>query len=244
MEAPAQEQANGADTPFDLDELAGAHRLADWMFDQFRSAVGSSVVEVGPGVGTFTQRLLDEGVERLMLIEVDPRLCDLLRDRYAGDPRVTVVTEMLPESPTLAAAAGQFDFVLCQNVLEHIDDDFGAAAAMAAALRPGGRLGILVPAHPRLYGAMDAGFGHYRRYTRERLSSVVQGTGLELTALYSFNLLGVLGWMAKKRSGATQLGARSLAVYERIVGLWRPIETRLKPRWGLSLIAQARRPER
>jgi SAM-dependent methyltransferase len=154
------------------------------------------------------------------------------------------VMETLPESPSLAAAAGQYDFVLCQNVLEHIEDDAGAAAAMAAALRPGGRLGILVPAHPRLYGAMDSKFGHHRRYTRDRLRSVVEGAGLELTDLYSFNLLGVLGWWAKKRSGATQLGARSLALYERIVVLWRPVEGRLRPRWGLSLIAHGRRPER
>jgi SAM-dependent methyltransferase len=231
-----------AQSPFDLDELAGAERLADWMFEQFRPLIGPKVVEVGPGVGTFTDRLLETGVERLLLIEVDPRLSDLLRDRYAGDARVTVVTEELPGSPALAAAAGTCDFVLCQNVLEHIEDDAAATAAMAAALRPGGRLGILVPAHPRLYGAMDAGFGHHRRYTRERLRSVVEAAGLELDDLYSFNLLGVLGWWAKKRSGSTQLGARSLALYERIVVLWRPVERRLRPRWGLSLIARARRP--
>jgi SAM-dependent methyltransferase len=235
-----QENADAGHSPFDLDELSGANRLADWMFEQFRPAVGANVVEVGPGVGTFTERLLGEDVKRLLLIEADPRLAGLLEERYDDDPRVTVVTETLPASPTLAAAVGQYDFVLCQNVLEHIEDDAGAAAAMAAALRPGGRLGILVPAHPRLYGAMDTHFGHHRRYTRERLRSVVTAAGIELTDLYSFNLLGVLGWWARKRSGATQLGARSRARDERIVVLLRPRE-RHRPLYVTSRVV-TRRP--
>jgi SAM-dependent methyltransferase len=181
-------------------------------------------------------------VERLLLLEVDPRLADLLRDRYAHDPRVTVVNEGLPDSPALAARAGEWDFVLCQNVLEHIEDDGRAVAAMAAALAPGGRLGILVPAHPRLYGLLDRAYGHHRRYTRERLRDVVDRAGLDLLDLYSFNLLGVLGWWARKRSKSERLGTRSLALYERLVVLWRPLEQAVRPPWGLSLIALSRAP--
>jgi SAM-dependent methyltransferase len=244
MEAPLDERVDAAHAPFDLDELAGARRLADWMFEQFRASIGSSVVEVGPGVGTFTWRLLAAGVERMLLIEADPRLAELLGRRYADDARVTVVGESLPDSPSLSSSAGEWDFVLCQNVLEHIEDDAGATAAMASALKPGGRLGLLVPAHPRLYGEVDRAYGHHRRYTRERLRGVVEGAGLELLDLYSFNLLGILGWWAKKRSRSERLGARSLAVYERLVVLWRPVERALRPPWGLSLIALAKRPER
>jgi SAM-dependent methyltransferase len=244
MGNPLEERVDDAHVPFDLDELAGARRLADWMFEQFRDALGPGVVEVGPGVGTFTGRLLAAGVERMLLIEADGRLAELLDRRYADDPRVTVVAESLPESPALSATAGEWDFVLCQNVLEHIEHDADAAAAMASALRPGGRLGLLVPAHPRLYGDLDRAYGHHRRYTRDRLRRVVEGAGLELLELYSFNLLGVVGWLAKKRSRSERLGTRSLALYERLVVLWRPVERAIRPPWGLSLIALARRPER
>ena len=92
-------------------------------------------------------------------------------------------------------------------MLEHIADDHAAMAAMARTLRPGGRLTALVPAHPRLYGPLDRAFGHYRRYTRERLRDVVEAAGLEVERLYSFNLLGVLGWLAKNRTGGGGIGA-------------------------------------
>jgi SAM-dependent methyltransferase len=229
-------------TTFDLDELAGADRLSDWMFEQFQDAVADPAVELGPGVGTFTARLLDAGVRELLLVEPDPRFADVLERRFGGDPRVSIVREGLPESPALAARAGAFGMALCQNVLEHVDDDGAALNAIAAALRPGGRLALLVPAHPRLYGALDRAYDHRRRYTRELLAARIDTAGLELLDLYSFNLLGVAGWWVKSRLGATGLGSRSLAAYERLLPVWRPLERRLRPPVGLSLIAHARRP--
>jgi len=227
---------------FDLDELAGARRLADWMFDQFRGALAESAVEVGPGIGTFSARLLKAGTRELLLIEPDPAFTGMLERRFGDDARVTLVREGLPESPTLARHEGRFGMALCQNVLEHVDDDAAALRAIAAALRPGGRLALLVPAHPRLFGSLDRTYGHRRRYTRDAVAAVVEGAGLELLDLYSFNLLGVAGWWVKSRLGATELGSRSLAAYEVLLPLWRPLERRLRPRVGLSLIAHARRP--
>jgi SAM-dependent methyltransferase len=227
---------------YDLDELARAQRLADWMFEQFRPLVAGETAEVGAGIGTFSERLLGAGVKRLLLLEPDPELAAELERRFGADPRVELVRESVPGSAALARAAGGFGFVLCQNVLEHVRDDAGAAAELAAALRPGGRLGLLVPAHPRLLGSLDRAYGHERRYSRERLERLIRDAGLELEELRSFNLLGVAGWWWKSRRGAGQLGRGSLRAYEAILPLWRPLERLLRPRAGLSLVAVARRP--
>jgi SAM-dependent methyltransferase len=212
------------------------------MFEQVPRDPGPRVLEVGAGIGTFSARLLDAGAQRLLLIEPEPACVAALEQRFGSDARVEVRAELLPDAPSLRANSGAFDFALSQNVLEHIRDDAAALAAMAGALRPGGRLMALVPAHPRLYGSLDRAYGHERRYTRQRLRSIVTAAGLEIERLYSFNALGILGWWARSRSGARGIGASSLRAYESLLAVWRPIERRVELPVGLSLIVHARRP--
>ena len=50
----------------------------------------STVIEVGPGRGSLTAHLLRR-VDRLIAIEIDPGLATLLRDRFAGETRLTIV---------------------------------------------------------------------------------------------------------------------------------------------------------
>ena len=113
---------------------------------------------------------------------------------------------------------------------------------MASSLRRGGRLGVLVPAGPRLFGSLDLDYGHERRYTRAMLDKVLARAGLKVAELYPFNTLGIPGWWLKSRIGATSLGDRSLALYEALLPLWRPVEERVRLPWGLSLVAHAERP--
>src|SRR5918997_34987 len=223
---------------WDLEQLAAARGLCDWMFAQVEDAVGPTVAEVGAGIGTFTGRLLAAGAEHVLAIGPEPACASELERRFSSDPRVEVAAETLPVSPALETFAGRCDLVLCQNVLEHIEDDGAATASMARALRPGGTLLLLVPAHPRLYGALDRSYGHFRRYDRDRLRRVVTGAGLELERLYSFNLLGVAGGWAKNRPRDRAISAGPLRAYEAPLRLWRPLEDRVEPPVGLSLIAR------
>jgi SAM-dependent methyltransferase len=227
---------------WDLQDIARARRLGDWVFEQFSRAVGPSVVEVGAGIGTFSERLLGAGVERLVLVEPEPACADVLDERFGGDGRVTIERDQLPEAEALLERPGVFDFALCLNVLEHVDDDARALEVMAGALRPGGRLGALVPAGPRLFGSLDVHYGHHRRYTRASLRASAEAAGLRVTALYPFNALGIPGWWFRTVTGGTALGRRSLAAYNQMLVLWRPLERRLRLPWGLSLVLHAERP--
>ena len=227
---------------WDLRNLAGARRYCDWIFEQFEDEVGGSVAEVGAGIGTFSDRILARGVERLLLVEPEAACMEVLSDRYAGDPRVELAAEEVPGSQALEAPPGRFDFIICQNVLEHIPDHAGALRALAAALRPGGRLGLLVPANPRLFGPLDAAYGHERRYEAASLRRLVGEAGFEVEALYPFNLPGVPAWWLRSRLGGSGVGGRSVRLYEGVVRLWRPVERRWRPPAGLSLIVRARVP--
>lgn len=226
----------------DLAKLAQARRLTDWLGAQFAQDVRGRVLEVGAGIGTFTDQLLANGAESVVAVEPDPATAATLEGRFAADERVKVLRDELPELSLLAARGDAFDLVVCQNVLEHIDDDGTAVARMAALLAPGGSLDLLVPAHPALFGSLDRAYEHRRRYTRARVEQLVREAGLEMVNAHSFNALGIVGWWTSGRVRARRLDDRALRAFDTLVPVWRRIEDALKPPVGLSLVVRARRP--
>jgi hypothetical protein len=113
---------------------------------------------------------------------------------------------------------------------------------MARSLRPGGQLALLVPAVPRLFGALDDVYGHWRRYDDAMLRAVVDASGLEIESVRAMNSPGVAAWWLKNRRPGARVGEGSLSAFEVVVAAWRPIEDRLRPRLGLSLSLLARKP--
>jgi len=61
-------------------------------------------------------------------------------------------------------------------------------------LRPGGRLVLLVPAHPALYSPLDRHLDHFRRYRRPELLRLLERCGFKVERSFHFNMLGALGW--------------------------------------------------
>lgn len=227
---------------WDLEHLKDAHGLNDWMFTQFADYVSGRVLEVGAGIGTFTELLLTRPVAEVFLMEPNAACVEVLQGKFFGRSGVYVLAESLPDAPSLFNKQGAIDFVLCQNVLEHIEDDVGALSAITRVLRPGGRLGLLVPAHPRLFGELDDVYGHFRRYTKPLVRERLEAAGLIVDDLYSFNAVGIPGWWVQNHRGAGGIGPASLFAYEVLLRGWRPIEERWRPPWGLSAIALARKP--
>jgi SAM-dependent methyltransferase len=225
-----------------LEQLARARRLQDWMFAELRPTAPGPMLEIGAGIGTFSRLLLAAGAAPLVLVEPEPACVEALERAFSEDERVEIAPELLPEAPSLRSRPGFFRYALAQNVLEHIEDDTAAVAAIVGALASGGELAVLVPAHPRLYGRLDRQFGHVRRYTSQRLRQLLADAGAELVSLRNFNLLGLPGWFVAGRTARVGISGRTLAVYEPLVRAWRPLEDALHPPFGLSLVARAQKP--
>lgn len=66
--------------------------------------VEGPIVEIGPGTGSFTRAILDRGVapDRLILMELNPRFCEELRQKFPG---VTVLNQPAQEIEKIGISA-------------------------------------------------------------------------------------------------------------------------------------------
>lgn len=216
-----------------LERLAAAPKFNRWMFDRLRPWIGQRVLEVGSGIGNLSVFLQDR--ERVVLTDTEPWYLARLRERFGGRANIEVARLYLPIVDG-ALAAERFDTVICLNVLEHIEDDVASLAVMRGLLAPGGRVVLLVPALPALYGTLDRALGHFRRYTRPELTAKLRETGLMPRHVEYFNLAGIPGWWLTGRLLRRSLiPAASLRWYDALVPLFR-LERLLPWRVGQSLI--------
>ena len=219
--------------------LGRAERYNQWMFEQLKPFVGQRVLEIGSGIGNMTRHLL--GREHVVASDLNPRYLRILRNTFEQHTRLEVTSLDLTAFDADALARHRLDTILCLNVLEHVEDDQAALRRLAASLVPGGRLVLVVPAHRRLYGAIDRAIHHCRRYERRDLMARLETAGFQVEHVDFFNRLGVLGWwlnsvlLRRTRVPGFQLRFQNLAV-----PLLRA-ETGLRLPFGLSLIAVGRR---
>ena len=80
-----------------------------------------------------------------------------------------------------------FEVVAAFDVVEHCEPEEKALSELARVLAPGGRMLLSVPAYQWAWSDHDVRAGHYRRYTRRELVSVIEGAGLTVErATYAF----------------------------------------------------------
>lgn len=92
-------------------------------------------------------------------------------------------------------AFGRFDLVTMCDVIEHMEDDQAALAAVRRVLNPEGIVLVTVPALQSLWSAHDVRNHHFRRYDRRRLLSLFgPGEWDVLRASYFSSFLLPLIW--------------------------------------------------
>jgi SAM-dependent methyltransferase len=214
--------------------MAAAENYNGWLLERGRPFLGRRVLDVGAGIGTFTERLAPL-CELVVAVEADPEFARILERRFVGHANVQVVDSDAERS----LPCGPYDAIVCFNVLEHIRDDEEAMARFRSRLAPGGALLLLVPAHPQLYGATDRMLGHERRYRKDELRSRLEQAGFSVGVLRHVNPVGAVGWLVSARLlRRRDIPQASLALFDRAVPLLRHLD-RLRLPIGLSLWAVA-----
>lgn len=198
------------------------------------------MLEVGAGVGTFANYLLNETpASEITLLEPANNNYPVLKARFSEIPRVRIIHGYLQ------ALVGEveFDSLVAVNVLEHVEDDATFLSAAHAVLRPKGTLLLFVPALPRIFGSLDRAFEHHRRYTKRSLAPLLKRTGFQVVDLRYTNLPGVLAWFISGRIlHRKTIRYGEVQFYDRWIIPWlMRLEQYSSPPLGQSLIAIAER---
>ena len=145
-----------------------------------------------------------------------------------------------------------FDYVMAFEVLEHIKDDKAVLGEWASWLKPGGRLLLSVPAHQKCWNSSDVWAGHFRRYEKKQLLSLLESTGFSVNLLecYGFPVGNIIEpirshYHAKKHAQESIItdNYKQRMVQTERSGIHRSLEQRLYPlyaRWfGIKLMQAA-----
>ena len=174
---------------------------------------GLHVVDAGGGTGGFAVPLAADG-HRVTVVDPSPDSLAALQRRAAERgvaDRVAAVQGDLDDLPQVVPD-GSADLLLCHSVLEVVDDPATALAAAGRALRPGGRLSLLVAGrHAAVLARAVAGHpdeaarvltdpagrwgdadGTPRRFAVEDLVQLVQQAGLEVEQVHGVRVVADL----------------------------------------------------
>jgi SAM-dependent methyltransferase len=73
---------------------------------------------------------------------------------------------------------GEYDLVVCSEILEHLENDREALGQLTKFLKRGGNALITAPLDDSLMDIEDEFGGHYRRYSLENLMNIIRDAGL------------------------------------------------------------------
>ena len=167
------------------------------------------LLEFGAGTGFLAKIFISQFGIKPDCIELDPKLITVIKNHD------------LKCYQFLHEISQPYDAIYTSNVLEHIEDDTAILGELYDSLKPGGVLGVYVPANPILYSSMDREIGHVRRYTRSELKEKVESAGFTVQKLNYDDFIGffasgvvkLIGYKNKANLGSQ----RSLIIYDKAV---------------------------
>jgi SAM-dependent methyltransferase len=192
-------------------------------------------VDIGAAGGGNTRVLREHGWQAVAL-DYSHSVAEIARAR--GVPAVRADARDLP------VRSGSCGLVTAFDVLEHIEEDYLAAAEIVRVLKPGGTALIAVPADMALWSAHDEAVGHVRRYSRPELADLVRKAGLTMDRIWSWNvMLRPAVALRRRRSSGSDLEnvpAPLNAMLTALIVTERYLPVKSRP--GVSLIVRATRP--
>ena len=134
------------------------------------------------------------------------------------------------------------DFIVMHDVLEHIEDDVAAVAAVHALLAPRALAIVSVPAYQWLFGHHDVQLGHYRRYTRRSLLELFRADfEIEAARYYGASLIPVALWYSRLSNKGYPVAEASDGALHTAMRWVCQLESRIAMPMGTSVVIRVRK---
>jgi SAM-dependent methyltransferase len=161
--------------------FVGRRRIIETLLAQLELPKGAKILEVGCGPGGNLSMLRRFG--EVMGLEPDEPSRAFASEATGVRIEGGALPDQLPFEPD------GFDLVCAFDVIEHIEADAAAVAALARLIRPGGYLAVTVPAHPWMWSRHDELHHHKRRYRMTPFRRLFEAAGLRVCKASYFNSL-------------------------------------------------------
>jgi SAM-dependent methyltransferase len=229
-----------------LEALAGADNFNKWTYDTIAPYIKGELLEIGSGIGNISQFYLRNNIN-VTLTDLRTNYCDILQDRFKDYPNLRGIKKVDLVRPDFAQdygdLIGTFDTIVASNVVEHIENAGLAIGNCMKLLRPGGQVIIIVPAYQALYNQFDKGLGHFKRYSRTGLNSLLESQGFGIIHSQYFNCVGIAGWfvsgsLLKKK----MIPGNQMSVFNKLITPIKLIDKIVFNQIGLSTISIGKKP--
>lgn len=226
-----------------LETATKRKNFTKWIFDEVSPALKGNILEVGSGLGTFSEHIINKFPESsITLSDISNIYMKNLKDRF-GSKRVDVYKLDLNNSEDFQKISHKkFDSIIAINVLEHIENDKLALRQLRDLLNPDGTLVILVPANKFLYNVIDKSIDHWRRYTKDELRTKLQEHQFSVKRIFSFNILGMIGWYINGNIFKNPvINKQASGIFDKLIPIMKIVEKLLGRKIGLSIICFAKK---
>ncbi|MFC2093885.1 class I SAM-dependent methyltransferase [Bacteroidota bacterium] len=217
-----------------------------YQYDLIAKYIGKNILEVGTGDGSFTSQIVNhsDNITRIISIEPSNTLLKLYKDKHQFPNMVSVCNiDLFDVHP---GSFGLFDTVIFIHVLEHIENDKEVLNHTYNLLEKSGHVLIEVPALSMLFSEHDKSLGHFRRYNKKLLNSIIDNEKYKIKKIWYQDPIGVLGSLyffklkkiKLKSNEGDQLVKNQGSVYDKyVIPFEKYVEKFIKFPFGLSLTA-------
>ncbi len=218
-----------------LKVMKNANWYNDWVFSSIEQYCRGEILEIGAGIGNFTDLLLKKG--SVTAIDIDKKYLQMYKKTHTknlssgfGDV----------ENNKYFFGDKKFDTIICFNVLEHIENHLTALKNTNRLLKKNGKLILIVPAHMALFSEFDKTIGHFRRYTLNSVNLLLKNAKYTNIKSRYINWISMFGWyLFLTLSKSKTMSLKNVKVFNFLGKFLLWPEKFIKLPFGLSVLAIA-----